>query len=204
MDIAVVDFGMGNTGSVQNMLNHLGIRSVVSGDRAILKDAPRLILPGVGAFDAAMNRLKEMDLLELIHTKAMILQTPVLGICLGMQLLAENSEEGDAEGFGWVAASVKKFRFEDQVHVKVPHVGWNRVSHTSQHPLVRGIGEEDRFYFVHSYYVDCRNANVPVSKTQYGISFDSVIASDNIMGCQFHPEKSHKSGMKIFQNFNKL
>jgi len=204
MDIAVIDYGLGNSGSVLNMLRHLGIRAVLTGDLPTIDSAKRLIIPGVGSYDAALRKIRSMQLHDLLMKKAMIQQIPVLGICLGMQLLSESSDEGDSNGFGWFKAKTRKLAFPDNPSLKVPHMGWNRIHPSAYHPVINGIGEEDRFYFVHSYFVEIDEPDLCVAKTEYHIRFNSVIASGNLIGCQFHPEKSHRSGMRFLQNFNQL
>jgi imidazole glycerol-phosphate synthase subunit HisH len=204
MDIAVVDYGLGNSGSVLNMLSHLGIQAVLSGDLKTINRAKRLIIPGVGSYDSAMQNIRGMQLYDLLMEKATIQKIPILGICLGMQLLTASSDEGVALGFGLIKGKTRKMMFPDNPLIKVPHMGWNRIHCAADHPVVQGIGEEDRFYFVHSYFVESEDPGIAVAETEYHIRFNSVIASENLIGCQFHPEKSHRSGMKLLKNFNNL
>lgn len=202
--ITIVDYGMGNLGSVHNMFKYIGVRSQISGDVDIISKAEKILLPGVGAFDAAMKRLGEVGLLEVLNQKALQDKVPVLGICLGMQMLTRSSEEGKLEGLGWIPAKTVKFKFEDR-KLKVPHMGWNLVHKVNASPLIEELPEEPRFYFVHSYHVVADDDKYVLMRTNYGYEFDSVITNgDNIFGAQFHPEKSHKFGMKLFKNFAAL
>lgn len=199
--ITIVDYGMGNLGSVHNMFKYIGVQSQISGDVDVISKAEKILLPGVGAFDAAMKRLKEVGLIEVLNQKALQDKIPVLGICLGMQMLTRSSEEGKLEGLGWIPAKTTKFKFEDR-KLKVPHMGWNLVHKVQDSPLVEELPEEPRFYFVHSYHVVADEDKYVLMRTKYGYEFDSVITNgDNIFGAQFHPEKSHKFGMKLFKNF---
>lgn len=202
--ITIVDYGMGNLGSVHNMFKYIGVQSQISGDVDVISKAEKILLPGVGAFDAAMKRLSEVGLLEVLNQKALQDKVPVLGICLGMQMLTRSSEEGKLEGLGWIPAKTVKFKFEDR-KLKVPHMGWNLVHQVNASPLIEELPEEPRFYFVHSYHVVADDDKYVLMRTNYGYEFDSVITNgDNIFGAQFHPEKSHKFGMKLFKNFAAL
>jgi len=203
--IAIVDYGMGNIGSIANMIKKVGYQSKVAHNEAELAGADKVILPGVGAFDAAITKLKELNLFDALNEFALVKKKPVLGICLGMQLLCNKSEEGILPGFGWIDADVKKFNFS-QVQggekLKVPHIGWNVVRPVkSDFVLFKDGDEEMRFYFVHSYAAQCNNISQSMGKTTFGYEYDSVIANGNIMGMQCHPEKSHKYGMKVYKNF---
>ena len=201
--IVIVDYGMGNLGSVSNMFKRIGVKSIISSNKLEIENADKLILPGVGAFDNAMKKLNEQNLVELLNYKVLELKTPILGICLGMQLLTNHSEEGIEKGLGYIDADAKKFSFESN-NLKVPHMGWNTVIHATPSKLTKDLPMEPRFYFVHSYAVHVRKPENSILKTSYGYEFDSAIQKENIMGAQFHPEKSHKFGMKLFENFSKL
>lgn len=201
--ITIVNYGMGNLGSIQNMFKYLGIPSQISSSENEIMNADKLLLPGVGAFDAAMGKLNSSGLREVLNYKALEKKTPILGICLGMQLLTNKSEEGKLNGLGWIDAETIKFKFEDLTK-KIPHMGWNLVREVNPSLLTASLPEEPRFYFVHSYYVKAHDEKKVLMKTQYGVDFDSVIQQENIYGAQFHPEKSHKYGMKLFQNFANL
>lgn len=194
---------MGNLGSVQNMFKRIGVKSQISSDKLEIEKADKILLPGVGAFDNAMKRLNQSGLKEVLDYKALDQKVPVLGICLGMQLLTNSSEEGMEKGFGWIDAKTLKFKFSDS-NMKVPHMGWNIVKPSSNSLLTTNLPNESRFYFVHSYYVKVKEETNSILKTNYGLEFDSAIQRDNIYGAQFHPEKSHKFGMQLFTNFSKI
>lgn len=203
--ITIVDYGMGNLGSVLNMFKKVGVEAKISSDIAEISRATKILLPGVGAFDAAMSRINERGLKEILDHKALIEQVPLLGICLGMQLLTKSSEEGVLPGLGWVNGQTIKFNFEEGNKLKVPHMGWNIVNEINPSLLTANMPEDSRFYFVHSYYVKAANESNVLMRTYYGHEFDSVITNGtNIFGAQFHPEKSHKFGMKLFENFAAL
>ncbi|WP_025665439.1 imidazole glycerol phosphate synthase subunit HisH [Aquimarina megaterium] len=202
--ITIVDYGMGNLGSVFNMFKKIGVTSKITSNLNDIKAAEKILLPGVGAYDNAMKRINESGLREVLDYKALEERVPVLGICLGMQLLTLGSEEGKEKGLGWIKAHTKKFQFDKATKLKVPHMGWNRVFNAMPSKLTSNLPDESRFYFVHSYYVEVENQEDSILKTTHGIEFDSAIHRDNIYGAQFHPEKSHKFGMKLFDNFAKL
>ncbi len=200
--ITVIDYGMGNPGSIVNMLKYLGIPARLTSDAEQIAAAEKLILPGVGAFDAGMTRLRKYGLIDALRQKALVEKTPILGVCLGLQLFAQGSEEGQLPGLGWLPAEAVRFRFEDAARrLRVPHMGWNEIQVVRPHPILKGLESEARFYFTHSYYLQCRAPELVVAVTEYGFAFHSVIARDNIVGAQFHPEKSHKYGMKLLKNF---
>ncbi len=202
--ITIVNYGMGNLGSVQNMFKRIGVPSEISGDPAIIAKSTRLLLPGVGAFDAAMQKIADSGLLTVLNKKVLEDKVPTLGICLGMQLLTNSSEEGVLPGLGWIPAKTVKFKFAPDSKLKVPHMGWNYVFSKKDSPLTDNLPEEPRFYFVHSYFVQCDNEEDVLTTTPYGSDFHSIIQKDNVYGAQFHPEKSHKYGMKLLANFAKL
>ncbi|MGE5363046.1 MAG: imidazole glycerol phosphate synthase subunit HisH [Bacteroidota bacterium] len=197
--ITIVDYGMGNLGSIRNMLKRIGAQSEITGDPEKIEQAEKIILPGVGAFDAAMQLINSGGLLDVLNKKALGEKIPVLGICLGMQLLTESSEEGVLPGLNWINA--KTLRFPKNEKLKIPHMGWNFTHIVHHSPLTENFTEEFRFYFVHSYCVHVTDENNSILKTSYGIEFDSAIQKDNIFGVQFHPEKSHKYGMTLLRNF---
>ena len=201
--ITIVDYGMGNLGSMRNMFKRIGANVTVESDPSALVHAEKLVLPGVGSFDAAMGRINESSgLRDLLEHKANVEKIPILGVCLGMQLLTNSSEEGELAGLGWIDA--KTIRFPEQDGLKVPHMGWNVASPARKSPLTVEVSEEPRYYFVHSFCVHVENAEHSIMRTDYGGVFDSAIARDNIYGVQFHPEKSHRFGMHILKNFAKL
>lgn len=204
-EIVIIDYDMGNVGSIANMIKKVGGISKVTRDRKIISKAKKMILPGVGAFDNGMSNLKKFGLLNLLNKKALKEKIPVLGVCLGMQLLTDNSEEGRLSGLSWVKARTVKFSFSKKgLDLRIPHMGWNTVEQIRKNDLLTNILPHPRFYFVHSYHVVCNNKNDVIALTNYGYDFASMINHGNIYGVQFHPEKSHKFGMKIYSNFLNL
>mgnify|MGYP000894251471 CR=1 FL=1 len=199
--VIIIDYGMGNLGSVKNMLKRVGADSEVSGDLEVINKADKILLPGVGAFDAAINTLKEKGLIAVLKKRALEDKIPFLGICLGMQLLTDGSEEGVLPGLSLIPGNTLKFDIEKLEGKKIPHMGWNTVYKGEGSPLTKDMDENERFYFVHSYYVKVSDSKHSILKTNYGNEFDSGIQRNNIMGVQFHPEKSHKFGMKLLKNF---
>ncbi len=202
--IHVVDLGIGNLGSVVNMLNRAGAQVERTSDPAAIASADKVILPGVGAFDAMVQKIDaagfRVPLLE--HARV---GKHLLGICLGMQLLADGSEEGQLDGLGLIPGRVRRFRFEgEHAYLKVPHMGWNSVVLRHDHPLARGLETGARFYFVHSYHFDCAEPGDELFHTRYGFDFASAVQHGNVMGVQFHPEKSHHFGLQLIQNFVEL
>lgn len=200
--VGIINYGLGNLGSIQNMLKVIGEKSVISSDIEELEKCDRYILPGVGAFDAGMNKLNESGLVRFIKEQALKEKKPVLGICLGMQMLGRKSEEGKLPGLDLIPFDNIRFRLDDS-ELKVPHMGWDIVSFEKDHPLLKGLEGTQRYYFVHSYHAVCdRNENV-LMKCDYGYEFACAVAKENIMGVQFHPEKSHDFGMALLSNFVK-
>lgn len=199
--IAIVDYDMGNVASVANMLKRIGARDpVLTRDPDVLRRAEKVILPGVGAFDKGMRNLAEFGLLDVLNDAAMARRIPVLGICLGMQLLTHSSEEGDLPGLGLIDGRTVRFRFEAGSQLKVPHMGWNYVSPRRENALI--VAEpRSRFYFVHAYYVTCAEERDIIGTTQYGLEFACAVNRDNVFGVQFHPEKSHRYGMTLLERF---
>ncbi len=202
--ITIVDYGMGNLGSVHNMFKKVGVLAKITGDQEDIAKAEKILLPGVGAFDAAMDRIHDLGIFEVINTLVLEKKIPVLGICLGMQLLMEASEEGKLSGFGWIKGRASHFKGRIPVSLKVPHMGWNDVTIVNESRLTRGFEKEARFYFVHSYFVQVDDNAHSMMKCSYGLDFDAAVHKENIYGAQFHPEKSHKFGMQLFKNFAEL
>lgn len=204
--IGVVDYGMGNLGSISNMISKMGGKSTIVHTANDLLNCEKLILPGVGSFDTAINNLKTQGLWDALFEFALEQKKPLLGICLGMQVLCKGSEEGALAGLGWIDAEVIRFNFkavsEEGRQLNVPHMGWNYVTPVDPaFPLFKNWEPEMRFYFVHSYAAKCSNAGESKGTTNYGYTFDSVIGRQNIMGMQCHPEKSHRYGMLVYKNF---
>jgi len=202
--ITIVDYGLGNLGSIVNMLKRIGVKSVIASDGEAIARAERIILPGVGHFDRAMERIHQSGLREVLEKKALMEKVPLLGICLGMQLLTKGSEEGRLPGLGWIPAETVRFRFPDDSQLKIPHMGWNVVECSTPSPLTDKLQGEQRFYFVHSYHARVEEERFSVLKTVYGYPFDAAIQRDNLYGVQFHPEKSHRFGMRLLDNFARL
>ena len=196
----IINYNLGNPKSIKNMLAYLGIESRISADHADISSADRLILPGVGHFQHGMEQLEQLDLIELLKKEVLENKKPILGICLGMQLLTKHSEEGNLAGLGFIDAQTKKFVLQDS-NLKVPHMGWNTVAFQKESKLIQEVTENPRYYFVHSYYVDCAHQEDILCSTNYGEDFVSGFQHNNIFGLQFHPEKSHKFGMELLANF---
>jgi imidazole glycerol-phosphate synthase subunit HisH len=198
--IVVVDYNMGNFGSILNMFKKIGVPAIYSNKKADIEAADLIILPGVGAFDTGIRNLQELDIIDLLSKKVLVEKTPILGICIGMQLMTKQSEEGKLPGLGWIDADVKKFRFENStIKQRVPCIGWNIVKPIKENNYL-STAQEHRFYFVHSYYVDCKNPTDKLATAKYGFEYTAAFARDNIIGVQFHPEKSHQFGLKFFRN----
>ena len=203
--IAIIDYKMGNLRSVSKLLERLKSDFIITSNYKEIKKADKIIIPGVGHFGKGMENLHRLNLLSVLQDKAINCETPILGICLGMQLFSKHSEEGDATGLNWIDAIVKKFNYSQLNNkYKIPHMGWNSIELTSEHQLLEGVSNNNFFYFAHSYYVSCKSSNNVIGRTTYGVQFDSAIAYNNIYGLQFHPEKSHSMGIQIIKNFISL
>jgi len=199
--ITIIDYKTGNLGSIQNILKRIGEESVITSDKDQIERATKIILPGVGAFDTGMRNLLELDLIDILNRKVKVEKIPVLGICLGMQLLSNGSEEGSLPGLGWIDAETIRFRFENTVEYKIPHMGWNFIRQHKDSKLFENMYSDARFYFVHSYFFRSNIEEDVLLSTTYEIEFTSAIEKGNILGVQFHPEKSHKFGMRLLKNF---
>jgi imidazole glycerol-phosphate synthase subunit HisH len=202
--IVILDYGMGNSGSILNMLKRVGSPAIVTNKKEDILLADGIILPGVGTFDNGMKALQSLDLVDSLNEKIVEGSTPFLGICLGMQLLFESSCEGSMSGLGWVNGTVQKFNFSsciDSNKLKIPHMGWNSVNVKDCQGIFKDLVVESRFYFVHSYYVNCANPKNILATADYGGVFTCAVHSGNIYGVQFHPEKSHLFGITMFKNF---
>lgn len=201
--ILVLDVGLGNVGSICNMFKYIGFKACRGSSIDQLAESSKIILPGVGAFDAGMQRLQDAGMVEPLKILADRPDVIILGICLGMHLLFDGSEEGNLPGLGLIPGSVKRF-IPGQKKIKVPHMGWNSVEVPRPSRLLSNGDANLRFYFVHSYYVDCKQANNVVGYTRHGVCFPSVVERNNILGVQFHPEKSHRYGMALLKSFAEL
>lgn len=200
--IAIINYGSGNLQAIGNIYSRLNIPFVTAAKPEELAEADRFVLPGVGAFDQAMNELDRSGLRRALDKCVMEERKPVLGICVGMQLLARNSEEGVAAGLGWIDGKVKKFdRAEVQQATRLPHMGWNTAEPVRADPLFEGVDLQSGFYFLHSYYFSCAEETDVLAVTNYGGRFSSAVRRGNIYGVQFHPEKSHKAGVTVLSNF---
>ncbi len=202
--ITIIDYGVGNLGSVKNMLKKAGFDSVLASDISAVEKAEKIILPGIGAFDHCMQKFNASGLRPAVTEKVMQDKVPLLGICVGLQMLMENSEEGAEPGLGWIAGKTIKFKKDDLGDLKIPHMGWKDVKRSKTSALTNDLGEQPRFYFVHSYHVLPDNPEDELLRANYGSDFTAAVNRDNIFGVQFHPEKSHKYGMKILENFARL
>tara|TARA_Y100001978_G_scaffold146601_1_gene131568 strand:- start:78 stop:701 length:624 start_codon:yes stop_codon:yes gene_type:complete len=202
MNIKILDSKLSNVSSVKNMINWVGHEAIIVTNLNEVRDGDRIILPGIGNFGKAMNYLKHHGLVDQIHEIANRKKNPILGICLGMQLLMNESEESPGiKGLGLIDGSVKKFNFKNE-QLKIPHVGWNTLDLLNENPIFNNFNKtQSRYYFVHSYFVNCKNSENVLSKTNYGLTFDSAIFKENIYGFQFHPEKSLKHGANLIKNF---
>lgn len=203
--IVVVDYNMGNVGSVANMIKHVGGTSVLTNNHDDIENAEKIILPGVGSFDTGMENLEKLDLIEILNKKVLQDNIPVFGICLGMQLLSKSSEEGVLNGLGWVDAKTVKFQFQSDLSLSLPHMGWNDIKINNMNVgLFENMYDAPRFYFDHAYHLLCNDPKDIMGTSEYGYEFVSAVHRDNIYGVQFHPEKSHKYGMRLFENFIRL
>ena len=203
MMIGIIDYGMGNVGSISNMLRKIGVETLISSDAKVLTNAEKLILPGVGSIDQGMNNLSTLGLVEVLQTLVFEKNKPILGICLGMQMLTEFSEEGSKPGLGFIKANTLRFQNLPE-GCAIPHMGWNSVRLIKHNVLFNGLGQDSRFYFAHSYYISCNNLGDVLATTHYGLDFCSAFQSGNVFGVQFHPEKSHKFGMTLLKNYTEL
>lgn len=201
--IAIINYGLGNLGSIANMLKAIGEQSVVTDKETDIRSADKLILPGVGSFDAGMSRLEETGLKKVLIQQALEEGKPILGICLEMQLLGRMSEEGSQPGLGLIPFDNVRFRFEKDSNLKVPHMGWDIVEIKQKNPLTDNLKGRQRYYFVHSYYAKCDRREHVLMTCDYGNEFAAAVGKENIMGVQFHPEKSHDFGMSLLENFVK-
>ncbi|MBK8510786.1 MAG: imidazole glycerol phosphate synthase subunit HisH [Saprospiraceae bacterium] len=202
--LTIIDYGTGNLSSIKNMLKRLGIPSLISNQAVDILNADKLILPGVGSFDYGIKQLHLSGLVDVLNDKVLNNKTPILGICLGVQLLTLSSEEGESKGLGWIKAKTVAFdKSKLASNQKIPHMGWCEVMDYKQSKLFTDMSEDPRFYFVHSYHLQLEDECDVLVKALYGYPFVAGIEKENILGVQFHPEKSHKYGMQLLENFVK-
>jgi glutamine amidotransferase len=203
--ITIIDYGLGNIRAFANLYERLNIKTTIAHNANDMNSATKIILPGVGAFDYAMSQLNASGMRDELENKVLVEKVPVVGICVGMQILAKSSEEGNLPGLGWIDGVVKKFDASlIPYKTRLPHMGWNTMSPVNQNPLLNGFNENARFYFLHSYYFVCNNQDEIIATTEYGIKYASGVCRDNIYGIQFHPEKSHSNGTQLLRNFAML
>lgn len=203
--IAIVDYGLGNIGAFVNVYNKANIKAVVAKTADELKGASKLVLPGVGHFDHAMELLQRSGMRDTLDRLVLDDKVPVIGICVGMQILARTSEEGTLPGLGWIDADVKAFKsWEAASNMPLPHMGWNDVRLSSSSALFTGLETDARFYFLHSYYVSCDRQDDILATCDYGAEFSCAVGCANVYGVQFHPEKSHSFGNRLLKNFAEL
>ena len=202
--IVIVNYGMGNLHSVKKRLDSLKVESVISSDYNEILSADKLILPGVGHFAKAMENLQNLGLIDALNEAVLVRKTPVLGICLGMQLMSKFSEEGNVEGLGWIDATVIRFSVSNTLKYKVPHTGWNQIISSKDSKLMSGIVDGSEFYFVHSYFMQLNDKSDELNATEYEENFSSAVEKGTIFGVQYHPEKSHGIGKTLLKNFVEL
>lgn len=202
--VVIIDYGMGNINSIKHKLRRINVDAFASSSIKEIEAADKIILPGVGNFKKAIENLESLKLIDTLNEEVLIKKKPILGICLGMQLFANYSEEGNAKGLGWLNAKVVKFNVHNTIKYKVPHTGWNNISIKKESPLMIGIQQGSSFYFIHSYHYITNDKSIVLSETEYDYKFISAVEQDNIFGVQYHPEKSHDEGERILTNFIQL
>jgi len=201
MNIFIVDYGIGNLSSVKRGFQRIGVETQISSSLTEVEDANKLVLPGVGHFSEGINNIKNLGLWEILSEKVLSEKTPILGICLGMQMMGNKSEEGGTDGLGWINADIKRFKIKDKLRYKVPNIGWNNTKLINKNKLSLDLTDRDYFYFVHSYHMVCNDPRDVWMRSSYESDFVSAINKGNIFGTQFHPEKSHSAGLKILKSF---
>ena len=203
--IVIIDYGLGNIRAFVNVYDRLNIMTKIARSAEDIKGATKIILPGVGAFDYAMSQLNASGMREELEKQVINNKIPVIGICVGMQMLAKSSDEGVLPGLGWIDGNVKLFDVSAiPFKTQLPHMGWNTIEPKIDSPLLKGFNSQSRFYFLHSYYFVCNKSDDVISETQYGIKYASAVNNNNVYGIQFHPEKSHSNGVQLLHNFAKL
>lgn len=203
--ITIIDYGSGNISAIANIYERLNVRYQIAKTPEEVKGAKKLFLPGVGAFDETISILDSTGFRTVLDVEVIQNKVPIIGICVGMQILAESSDEGILPGLGYIKGRVRKIDENTLMQKpKLPHLGWNTAELQRQHPLFKGIDEEIGFYFLHSYYFECSNQGDVLATTNYGNTFSSAVNSENVYGIQFHPEKSHNNGIQLLKNFAEL
>ena len=202
--MGIIDYGLGNIYAISNIYNKLKVENMIIKSVEDFDRADKFILPGVGAFDSAINLLDKSKLVTEIKEQVFKKKKKILGICVGMQIFAESSSEGRKPGFKWLSAKVKKINFDKNIRLRLPHMGWNSIKIVNEDNIFNNLNNNEYFYFCHSYYFDCHIKENILAETNYGLNFSSVVKKDNIYGIQFHPEKSHDAGETILNNFSKL
>jgi len=203
--ITIIDYGLGNIRAFVNVYERLNIKTKVAHTAEDIKGASKIILPGVGAFDYAMSQLNASGMRDELEKQVLENKIPIVGICVGMQILAKSSDEGNLPGLGWIDGEVKIFDTSFIPYkTRLPHMGWNSINPVNENPLLVGINNESRFYFLHSYYFVCNRTEEVIATTTYGIHYASAVNKENIFGIQFHPEKSHSNGIQLLHNFANL
>lgn len=203
--IGIIDYGVGNIRAFTNIFRQLNMPIKIAKRSHDLTGISKVILPGVGAFDYAMSRLQQSGMREPLDKLVLEHKVPVVGVCVGMQMFAKSSDEGQLPGLGWINGEVKKFEVSKiPFRTRLPHMGWNDVTSTKENALFKGLEHEAKFYFLHSYYFSCNTPDIAIAETTYGLPFTSAVNCDNIFGVQFHPEKSHHYGIKLLKNFAEL
>jgi len=198
--IVIIDYALGNVRSIYAKLHQMGEEVKISNDIADIKKADKFILPGVGSFDRGMSNLSDIGIIGELNKKVIKEKTPVLGICLGMQLFTQNSQEGEKKGLSYIDAETIKFNFPREQY-SIPHMGWNNIDIKKECDILTKIANQSRFYFVHSFHLKCNFEQDVIASTHYGYEFPSIIQHENIFGVQFHPEKSHNQGLQLLRNF---
>ena len=202
--IAIMDYGLGNITAFANVFDRISKPFIIARSNEELMNATKIVLPGVGSFDHAMMLLEKSGMSEQLSVMVVQRKVPVLGVCVGMQMMGQASEEGTRSGLGWIDGEVRKFTQSSRKGVRIPHMGWNNISPVREHDLIRGLDASSRFYFLHSYYFECRNDSDILATTDYDGGFTCAVAHENIHGVQFHPEKSHRWGTHLLENFARL
>ncbi len=203
--ITIIDYGLGNIRAFVNVYERLNIKTKIASDSEGIKGASKIILPGVGAFDYAMSQLNASGMRDELELQVIENKVPIIGICVGMQMLGNSSDEGKLDGLGWIDGNVRLFNVNDiPFKTRLPHMGWNTMTTTRESGLLEGLDDQSRFYFLHSYYFECSNREDIIATTDYGKTYVSGINKGNIYGIQFHPEKSHDNGIRLLHNFATL